>query len=240
MSVGPNDPFGNGVLRWKQDVLRSMVEAQVFWSESTDYWTDAIKSLMESQTMRFGIGRLAALFLYKTMMATHKAVIDPVLYGQLAFLVAELFPERKDFVLAHFDLRHPVRPSTARFLKLLETGVDHDQHLKHWFNPKTLPAGSQLFHTLVFLAQRCLAEGHKANAERVLDIGYDHAPQLFSGEAGFEVFKNEVKNTVKPPPIPRKATPADIAAGKEVDADGNIIVSAAAHAYWEQTHRSAR
>lgn len=47
MSIGPNDPFGNGVLRWKQDVLRSMVEAQMFWSENTDYWTDAIKSLME-------------------------------------------------------------------------------------------------------------------------------------------------------------------------------------------------
>jgi len=240
MSIGPNDPFGSGFLRWKQDVFCSMVKAQVSWSESTDYWTDAIKSLVESQTMRFGIGRPAAFFLYKTMMTMNKTVIDPVLYDQLAFLIAELYPDDKDFHWARFDLRHPVRPSTARFMKLLETGVDNDQNLKRWFDPKTLLAGSNLHFTLVLLAQTCLAEGHRANAERVLDLGYDHAPQLFSGKAKFDIFKNEVKNTIIPPPIPRKATSADIAAGKEVDADGNILVSAAAHAYWEQTHRSGR
>jgi hypothetical protein len=62
-SLGPKDPFGDGVLRWKQHVLRAMVEAQVFWSEKTDCWADAIESLVESQTMRFGIGRPSALFL---------------------------------------------------------------------------------------------------------------------------------------------------------------------------------
>jgi hypothetical protein len=190
--------------------------------------------------MRFGIGRPAALFLYKTVMAMEMTAIDPVLYDQLAFLISELYPDNRDYHWARFDLRHPVRPSTARFTKLLENGVDYDQSLKQWFNPKTLLAGLQLFYTLIFLAQRCLAEGHRANAERVLDIGYDHAPQLFSGKAGFEVFKKEVKNTIKPPPIPRKATPAEIAAGKEVDADGNVITSAAALAYWEQTRRSRR
>lgn len=237
ISIGPKDPFGDGFLRWKQDVLRTMVAAQVFWTESTDYWSDAIKSVLESQTMRFGIGRPAAVFLYKTIIFSNASAIDPVLYDKLACLITEIFPDENGLEVARFDLRHPVRPSTAKFLKLLQTDVDCNQLLEQWFNPKTAAAGYELNITLIRLAQRCLAEGYRTNAERVLDLGYERVPHLFSGKGPYEKFTSEAKKTPLPPPIRRKPTQAEIAAGKEVDADGNVLVSPAAYAYWKRTCR---
>jgi hypothetical protein len=138
--------------------------------------------------------------------------------------------------MALTDLKHPIRPSTVRFMELLETRLNHDQIVEHWFNPRTTYAASHLFFTLVSLAQRCLAEGHRVNAERVLDLGYERVPRLFSGKAEVDRFKSEVKNTLVPPRMPRNPTEAEIAAGKEVDAEGNVVVTPEAQAYWERTY----
>ena len=188
-----------------------MVESQVFWAESIYHWSDAIKSVVESQTTRFGIGRLAAFYLYKILMASDASAIDPVLYEKLAILMAELYPEKTGLHRARFDLRHPVHPSTARFLKLLEIDVDCDHHLERWFKPKTTAAG--------------------------FNLGFERVPHLSSGGGPYKKFKSEARNTPFQPPIPRAPTPAEVSAGREIDADDNVIVSPAAQRYWEQTLR---
>ena len=235
-SIGPKHPFGEGASRWKQQVMRAIVEAQVSWSESTDYWGDAIKSLLESNRMRLSIARPAVLFLFRMIMATPKSAVDPGLYNQLASLLDGVYPKNKEYHRARFDLRHPVRPSTASFMELLKSGVNSNQDVKRWMNPKTPSAGAMLFFTLINLAQSCLAEGNRANAEWVLDLGYDRVPQLFSGKAQYLMFMSEVEDTIVPPSAPRKATKFEIAAGKEVDADGNLITSPAAQTFYQQIH----
>lgn len=170
------------------------------------------------------------------MLAAHTPVRNPLLYDQLAELVRRLHQGHQNFNMAISDLRHPVRPNTARFIKLLETDLEDDQQLQRWFSPETYHAGLSLYFTLVNLAQTCLAEGRRSTAEWVLDIGYDRAPHLFSGKLQNDRFKSKM-NTRVPAPLTRKASEAEIMAGAKVDAEGNIISDPAVQTHWEQTYR---
>lgn len=235
--MGPKDPVGEGNLRWKQNTMRSMVEAQVFWGQTKDCWSDAINTVIRSQqNMSFKFGRPASLFVHKTMLAAHTPVRNPLLYDQLAELVRRLHQGHRNFNMAISDLRHPFRPNTARFIKLLETDLKDDQQLQRWFSPETYHAGLSLYFTLLNLAQTCLAERRRSTAEWVLDIGYDRAPHLFSGKLQNDRFKSKI-NTRVPAPLTRKASEAEIMAGAKVDAEGNIISDPAVQTHWEQTYR---
>lgn len=114
--------------------------------------------------------------------------------------------------------------------------LNHDQQMEHWFDPKTYHAGLSLYFVLLEIAQACVAEGNRQKAEWVLDLAYDRVPHLFSGKRQNELFKSKVSNA-QATLIPRKATDAEIKAGAEVDAKGNIVTTHAAQRHWEQTYQ---
>lgn len=121
--MGSPGTIGWGNLRWKQDILRATIEAQVVWAEGTDCWADAIKTLIRANSTIYRISRQAALFLHKTMLAADTPTADPILYDQLTALVGRFSVGYKSFNLAYGLLRSAA-PSPSKHSQFHQTTGD--------------------------------------------------------------------------------------------------------------------
>lgn len=198
-----------------------MVEAQVHWSDSSDYMADAIAIINKAWTTgtytRPMPVRTVMNFVYRTSKKTPARNSD--LYDRFMAIVPVVYHREDEtaWMLANLHLRHSTKPDTSRLMQILRS----DQaHVQRWYRPSTYQAGLDIIFVTCAHAQRCIAEGRESDARWVMDNAYDRAPFLFSGGAALSSFKAET--AAAEPTMAWMPPERELREGVRLDKDGNV------------------
>jgi hypothetical protein len=127
---------------------------------------------------------------------------------------------------AIIDLVHPTHPSADSYLRYLMS--EEAVSIHQIFKPASLREAAGLCTMLYQIIRLCIIEGKRKDAIWVLDLAYDHRPQLFETAAVIESYLSGLEKTHSKrelPVIKRKATAAEIEAGLDVDESGYLRFS---------------
>lgn len=167
--------------RCRSDLLMRIVKAQVFWSDSPYYASDAVSAVLNGVPPDLKMSKTPAIshicINAPGMAASFK---DVELYERLLSLARRLFDGR-DRRLACLDLTHPTRPSADRFLDSLsnmQTAVSGEGYQQ--LLVPTNPAQMERLSTSIMEAVRVsVVQSKESEARWILDVAYDHVPSLF-------------------------------------------------------------
>ena len=219
---GPRKIDSIALSEWKNDALRFMVEAQVHWTDSTNFMADAIAMIVKARDMKTSTEhmpiRAAMKFVFRVMKKTPAQNSD--LYDRFMALVpvSHQREDERDYILATLHIRHPSRPDASKMMQILRS----DQaHVQRWLRPSTYQAGVEVIFTMCALAQRCLAEGKVSDAKWVMDNAYDRAPYLFSGAAALQSFKTKTE-AAAPALVVWTPSQRELEKGVTLDKDGKL------------------
>lgn len=196
--LGPkNPPFYtmSHSARWKQMLLRNMVETQVYWSDESDCVADTMATVVKAFDNGMLIVRDAAMFVYKVTKKAGPTQSEEV-YDRFTSIVKRTYArkEQRTTMIACLDLFHPTRPDTSKWMQLLRSDPPF---IQNWYRPLTYPAGLEILGITCNLARKCAAEGRRSDATWVLDHAYERVPYLFSGGPGLKSFHAKVRNEVQ-------------------------------------------
>lgn len=163
------------------------------------------------------------------MMNAPMPTKDPDQYDKLTHVIKKYHQQNPDYYVAYSNLRNPVSPSSTRFVKWLQS----DRAREVWFKLDAYQADLNVYFTILRLAQTCVAEGKRSAAEWVLDFAYDRVPHLFSGRLQNAPFKSTVA-VESSAHLLRRASKAEIEAGKQVDSKSRPVVGNLVRKPWRQ------
>lgn len=236
--LGPRNPLSRLTSPvWKQTVFRRLVEAQVHWSDDSNFIDNSIATVIKAYDMRKSMPiRSATLFLMKVMKKAPTQNED--LHDRFAEIVQKIYTleDEGGWFVAELRLYHPTRPDASPLMQILRSD---EAHVQRWFEPQTYSAGLNVIFTICALARRCIADGKKTDARWVLDHAYDKAPYLFSGGSALQSFRDRVRDAIPTTPT-YKPSKKELARGVEVDKDGNVTHSELMKAGWLKKYTMER
>jgi hypothetical protein len=215
--------------RWRQYLMRSMVDAQIHWTPNSDFTADALATMVARQRRcRLGDKRLAFQRLVQLLFVSSVTCKDVSLYEDFRFAVGAMFKEASPTrrYVVQLDLSHPTRPSADSYLQFLRNDAGTDemaQYISKMFDPKSIKEATGLVAWLYQLIRVCLVTGKRDDAIWVLDFAYKHRPQLFGSAAHVESYTRALEKVHGNREIAfrrRKATEEEIRKGLAVDESG--------------------
>lgn len=176
--------FSTNSERWKSQLLRAMVIAQVFWTTDSDFFAEPLTTIVERGN-EFSAGkRLAMDWLTKQLIDRSDCCKDVTLYDRFGTNLASFYyhggntSSRAERSLASLRLAHPSRPDAGPFLRFLrneENSEEKEEACKNMLRPRSIWEADALRRKLYYVVRVCMSNHQKSDALWILDLAQDHS-----------------------------------------------------------------
>lgn len=224
---GVVDSFSSEHPRWKQYLIRAMVESQVYWTPKPDFTADALTTVVNTITP--AEARMATMRLINILFHSSNVCKDVGLYDRFVDTVRRFYQSgNSQRFAATLQLVHPSNPTAALYLKFLRNDAANDDvasFVDVMFDTRSLKSTEALLTIVYQIARVSMLEGRREDAIWVLDFAYGHKPELFGTQATMDCYLGkiaEVHSERNLENVTRGATASEIKAGANVDKAGRL------------------
>jgi hypothetical protein len=220
--------------RWKVDLMRSLVDAQLHWAPNADFTSGALATVVkQGDTFRLSDKGSAIVRLVRILFGSIATCKDVRLFNRFRGAAQALFHvyDAKWLYVALLDLVHPELPSADKYLQWLRNNmgaVERTAQIEHHFTKTSLRGLEGLLSELYRAIRVCLNTGRREDAIWILDFAYIQKPQLFGTATSMERYLSgleRVHSNAEPLVTPRRASASEIEAGVVFDESGYLVHS---------------
>lgn len=220
--------------KWKIDLMRCLVEAQLHWTPDADFTASALVTLItQDDVFRLSEKRSAMIRLVEVLFASSATCQNVHLFNKFRSITRALFhvSDTKWLYVALLDLAHPKRPSADKYLQWLQKDNGSDRRtaeIERHFDPNSRRAVEGLLTELYRAIRVCLITGRREDAVWILDFAYSQKPQLFGTAITMQRLLSDLERVHSNANLsitPRRATASEIEAGAAVDELGYLVYS---------------